>query len=104
MHYCNNVLNKFNCVRSSDGVVVKLFWLAEEEVRGILSLVATISEIGYLLLPSRGIAEISLKSSNQPTNQPTKRCHCGNSFNSIAASRACTGQRLVEYILEQVAN
>ena len=51
------------------------FWLAETEVRGsIHSVVATISEIGYLLLLSRDIADISLErhidlSSTQPTNQ-----------------------------------
>ena len=50
------------------------FWLAETEVRGsIHNVVATISEIGYLLLPSRDITDnISLKrriSSTQPTNQ-----------------------------------
>ena len=51
-------------------------WLAEQEVRGsIPGLAATISEIGYLLLPSRDMAERSLKrrkSSKQLTNQPTK--------------------------------
>ena len=30
------------------------------------------------------------------THRPTKRCRCGNSFNSIEATRACTGHRLVE--------
>ena len=36
-------------------------WLAEQEVRGsIPGLVATISEIGYLLLPCRDMAEIPL--------------------------------------------
>ena len=48
-------------------------WLAEEEVRGSISgLVAMISETGYLLLPSRDMAEIPLKrrkSSIQQTNQ-----------------------------------
>ena len=50
-------------------------WLAEQEVRGsIPGLAATISEIGYLLLPSRDMAERSLKrrkypQNNQPTNQ-----------------------------------
>ena len=46
-------------------------WLAVQEVRGsILGLAATISEIGHLLLPSRDMAERSLKrrkSSKQPT-------------------------------------
>ena len=51
------------------------FWLAQKEVRGsIHSLAATISKVGYLLLPSHDIAEISLKrrkSSKQQTNQPS---------------------------------
>ena len=46
----------------------------KQEVRvSILGLVATISEIAYLLLPSRNVTEIPLKrrkSSLQPTNQP----------------------------------
>ena len=50
-------------------------WLAEQEVRGSIPGLATwISEIGYLLLPSRDMAGIPLKrrkSSIQPTNQPT---------------------------------
>ena len=50
------------------------FWLAEQEVRGSIPGLATrISEIGYLLLPSRDMAEIPLKrrkSSIQLTNQP----------------------------------
>ena len=51
-------------------------WLAAQEVRGLILGFATwISEIGYLLLPSRDMAEILLKrrkSSIQLTNQPTK--------------------------------
>ena len=47
--------------------------LAEQEIRGsITGLAALIAEIGYLLLPSRDIAEIPLKrrkSSIRPTNQ-----------------------------------
>ena len=36
-------------------------WFAEQEVRGsIPGLAATMSEIGFLLLPSRDMAEISL--------------------------------------------
>ena len=36
----------------------KSSWLAEQEVRGsILGLATTISEIGYLLLPSRDMAK-----------------------------------------------
>ena len=50
-------------------------WLAEQEVRASIPRLATqISEIGYLPLPSRDMAEIPLKrrkSSIQPTNQPT---------------------------------
>ena len=50
-------------------------WLAEQEVRGSIPRLATlISEIGYLLLPSRDMAESSLKrrkSSIQPTNKPS---------------------------------
>ena len=48
-------------------------WLAEKGVRGsIPNLTAMSSDIGYLLLRSRDMAEISLKrrkSSNQPTIQ-----------------------------------
>ena len=48
-------------------------WLLEQEVRGSIPGLATwISEIGYLMLPSRDIDEIPLeprKSSIQPTNQ-----------------------------------
>ena len=49
-------------------------WLVEQEVRGSIPRLATrISEIGYLPLPSRDMAEIPLKrrkSSIEPTNQP----------------------------------
>ena len=48
-------------------------WLARQEVRGSIPRLATwISKIGYLLLPSRDMAEIPLKrrkSSMQPTNK-----------------------------------
>ena len=49
-------------------------WLAEQEVRGLIpGLAATISEIGYLLLPSRDMAERSLFSDiNSQNNQQTK--------------------------------
>ena len=57
----------------SDGVVVKLL-LAEQEARdsipNITTTMTTISEIGYLLLPSHNLAEISpkrRKSSKQQT-------------------------------------
>ena len=60
------------------------FRLAEQEVWvSIPSLVATISEIGYLLLPSRGMAEIPLKrrkSSLQPTNIRFVQCLKFNMF------------------------
>ena len=50
------------------------FWLAEQEVWGsIPGLAATISEIGFLLLRSRDMAQIPLKRrkcSIQPTNKP----------------------------------
>ena len=47
-------------------------WLAEQEVRGAIPGLATwISEIGYLLLPSRYMAEIPLKRRQSPI-QPTK--------------------------------
>ena len=48
-------------------------WLKEQEVRGSIPGLATwISEIGYLLLPSRDMAEIPLFKATysiQPTNQ-----------------------------------
>ena len=50
-------------------------WLAEKEVRGSISRLATwISEIGYfyLLLPSRDMAEIPLKR-RKSSIQPTRR-------------------------------
>ena len=53
-------------------VVVKLLsiWLVEQCVRGSIPILAiTISEIGYLLLPSDDMAEIWRKSSKQPPNQ-----------------------------------
>ena len=47
-------------------------WLAEQEVRGSIPGLATwISEIGYLLLPSRDMTEIPLKRRKSPI-QPTK--------------------------------
>ena len=50
-------------------------WLAEQEVRSSIPVLTTwISKIGYLLLPSRDMAERLLqlrKSSIQPTNQPS---------------------------------
>ena len=53
-------------------------WLAEQEVRGSIPHLATwISEIGYLPLPSRDMAEIPIKrrkSSIKPTNQQWYWC------------------------------
>ena len=45
----------------SGGVVVKLLACGERDKGSIPGLVATISEIGYLLLPRRNVAERSLK-------------------------------------------
>ena len=49
------------------------YWLPGQEVRGSIPRLATwISEIGFLLLPSRDMAELPLKrrkSSIQPTNK-----------------------------------
>ena len=58
-----------NVIGSSGGVVVKLLACGAEGRGSIPGLAATISEIGYLLLPSRDMAERSLKrrkSSKQP--------------------------------------
>ena len=60
------------CWRSSGGVVVKLLVCGARGPGSIPGLVATISELGYLLLPSCDMTERSLmrrKSSKQPTNQ-----------------------------------
>ena len=55
-------------------------WLAEQEVRGsILGLATRILKIGYLLLPSRDMAEILLKRrkfSIQPTNKKSSISSC----------------------------
>ena len=62
-------------------------WLAEQEVRGSSPHIATwISEIGYLLLPSRDMAEIPLKRrkfSIQPTNQSNVYVLCLLQQNSL---------------------
>ena len=47
--------------RSSGGVVVKLLPCGAKGLVSILGLAATISEIGFLLLASRHMAEIFLK-------------------------------------------
>ena len=52
--------------RSSDGVVVKLL------ACGARGLAATISEVGYLLLQSRDMAERSLKW-RKPSKPPTEQ-------------------------------
>ena len=59
-------------LRSSGGVVVKLLACDAEDRSSIPGPAATISEIGYILLPNRDMTERSRKrrkSSNQPTNQ-----------------------------------
>ena len=83
---CNSLLNPtLHCVpRAPEGAAVVKWlssWLAEQEVRGsILGLTTWISEICYLLLPSRYMAEIPVKrrkSFIQPTNQPESPSVCG---------------------------
>ena len=68
MIYANGIMCKADW--NSDGVVVK-YLLAEQEARdSIPNLTTTISEIGYLLLSSHNLAEISpkrRKSSEQQT-------------------------------------
>ena len=51
---------------------------------------------GYieLLFPCQDVAEISLKR-RKSSKQPTKRCGCGNSFNSMTSTRTCMGHHLV---------
>ena len=50
----------------------ELIWLAEKGVWGsILGLATWISEIGYLLLPSRDMAETLIKRRNPKTTEPT---------------------------------
>ena len=68
------IKNSYHGLDSSGGAVVSS-WLAEQEVRGsIPGLAATISEIGHLLLPSRDMAERSLK--------PQSDIHCNHSATS----------------------
>ena len=72
---CNCKQNKNKKLKNKTGTAVVCWlssWLAEP------GLTTTISEIGYLLSPSRDMAERSLKrrkSSKQPTNQPKKNPH-----------------------------
>ena len=67
-----NIIKYYQLVLGAAVVYWLSSWLAEQEVRGsIPGIAATISENGYLLLPSRDMAEIPLKrrkSSIQPTN------------------------------------
>ena len=54
-------INPKYIIRSSGGIVVKLLACGVSDRGSIPGLAASISEIGYLLLPSRDMAEISLK-------------------------------------------
>ena len=55
-------LNDFHCQLGAVVAEWLSSWLAEQEVRGSIPRLATwISEIGYLPLPSRDMAEIPLK-------------------------------------------
>ena len=73
IYYNFNLIDEFvytRHIRSSGGVVVKLLACGARGPGSISGLAATISEIGYLLLPRRDMAERSLKrrkSSKQPT-------------------------------------
>ena len=67
-------------------------WLVEQEVRDSIPGLATwISEIGYLLLPSRDMAEIPLKRrkfSMQPTNQWwSRQQHLGYDISHLCTSK-----------------
>ena len=74
---CWNYKHVFEVLLKMGAVVAEWLssWLAEQEVRGSIPRLATwISEIGYLPVLSRDMAEILLKrrkSSIQSTNQPT---------------------------------
>ena len=57
----SNGLKLPRALGSSGGVVVKLLACRTRDLDSIPGLTATISEIGYLLLPSRDMAEILLK-------------------------------------------
>ena len=72
--YAQRLVNLYiGALKAEVSDILFLSWLAEQEVRGsIPGFAVTISEIGYLLLPSRNMAERWLKwrkSSKQPTNQ-----------------------------------
>ena len=58
-------------IRSSGSVVVKLLACGAEDRDSIPGLAATISEIGYLLLQSRDMAERSLKRLKSSKQQTT---------------------------------
>ena len=65
---------------SSGGVVIMLLACGASSRGSIPNLASTISEIGYLLGPSRDMADISLKrrkSLKQPTNQQTNLFRAG---------------------------
>ena len=74
-------------------------WHAEQEVQGpIPGFAATISESGYLLLPSRNVTEISLKATlilktiNQSTNLKhdiSEEFIYQTSFNLNSCSASC---------------
>ena len=59
----------------SDGVSFKLLACRVGGQGSIPGLTTTISEIGYLLLPSRDMAEISFIDVNPQNNQPTNHMH-----------------------------
>ena len=58
-------------MRSRGAVVIKLFACTERGLGSIPGLAATISDIGFLLHPSRDMAEISLKRRKSLKQQPT---------------------------------
>ena len=87
-------------------------WLAEQGVRGSIPRLATwISEIGYLPLPSRDMAEIPLKrrkSSIQPTNRvelykrnSRKPCHI---WHKRPFLKGCCkyGPHMADYLLSKM--
>ena len=84
--------------RSSGGVMAKLLACGARGPGFDSGFATTISENGYLLLPSRDMAERSLKrrkSSNQPTNQPTEHI-----TKSLWVAKVCTNSRSEHAIFE----
>ena len=61
-----------NISGSSGGVVVKQLACGARVPGSIPGSAATISEIGYILLPGRDMAERSLKRRTFPNNQPNQ--------------------------------